>query len=82
MSDELNEKWLSLKALVTDLEVDVLKAVKGNNAAAVRTRKGLRQVKTLASDLIKSSKVKKAEKEPWALFQPFKKAEKEPKTKE
>lgn len=61
--NELNEKWLSLKTLVVDLEVDVLKTLKGNNAAAVRARKGLRQLKNVASELIKVSKVK-SDKEP------------------
>ncbi len=46
-------KWEELKASVTELELDVLKNAKGNNAAGVRVRKGLRALKAKASELVK-----------------------------
>ena len=57
MSDENNflSSWNELKVLVESVEVDVHKSLKGNKSAGVRTRKGLRLAKKLASDLIKRS---------------------------
>lgn len=48
------ESWTEIKSLVDNLELDVVKnGVKGNNAAGVRVRKGLRAVKQLATALVK-----------------------------
>ncbi len=47
--------WNEFKVLVESVEVDVHKNLKGNKSAGVRTRKGLRLAKKLASDLIKQS---------------------------
>lgn len=50
-----SEQWDQLKVLVESLEVDVKKSLRGNKSASVRTRKGLRLVKNIAADLIRSS---------------------------
>jgi len=47
--------WNELKVLVESVEVDVHKSLKGNKSAGVRTRKGLRLAKKIASDIIKRS---------------------------
>ena len=47
--------WNEFKVLVESVEVDVHKSLKGNKSAGVRTRKGLRLAKKLASDLVKRS---------------------------
>ncbi len=46
-------KWEELKTIVSDLELELLKNDRGNNAAGVRVRKGLRSLKSLASELVK-----------------------------
>jgi hypothetical protein len=51
--ENVHEKWEEFKAAVTELELDVLKNAKGNNAAGVRVRKGLRILKAKASELVK-----------------------------
>lgn len=54
MSDnEVLAKWADLKALVESLEHDVAKNAKGTAAAGVRVRKGLRELKAKAGDLVK-----------------------------
>jgi hypothetical protein len=54
MSDnEVLAKWSDLKALVESLEHDVAKNAKGTAAAGVRVRKGLRELKTKAGELVK-----------------------------
>jgi hypothetical protein len=61
--DNVIVKWEELKALVSDLELDVLKNDKGNNAAGVRVRKGLRTIKSKASELVKiTTEIDKARK--------------------
>ena len=59
MSDEstaqLKQKWEELKVLVETLEVDIQKNIGGNKSAGVRARKGLRLLKTNASDIVKTS---------------------------
>jgi hypothetical protein len=47
--------WNEFKVLVESVEVDLHKNLKGNKSAGVRTRKGLRLAKKLASDIIKQS---------------------------
>jgi len=46
-------KWQEIKELVASLETDVMKNATGNSAAGTRARKGLRSLKTNASDLVK-----------------------------
>ena len=52
---ELLDKWSELKVLVESLELDVHKNANGNKSAGVRARKGLRLVKSRASELVKES---------------------------
>ena len=52
---ELLDKWSELKVLIESLELDVHKNANGNKSAGVRARKGLRLVKTRASELVKQS---------------------------
>ena len=54
MSNILSQ-WEELKVLVESLELDVHKNASGNKSAGVRARKGLRLVKSRASELVKSS---------------------------
>ena len=49
----VESKWQDIKELVEDLEEDVTKNASGNSAAGVRARKGLRELKQNASDLVK-----------------------------
>jgi|TARA_R110002124_G_scaffold285558_2_gene464262 hypothetical protein len=55
MSNTIIEKWEELKVLVETLELDVHKNAHGNKSAGTRARKGLRLLKTAASDLVKVS---------------------------
>lgn len=59
-------KWVELKTLVETLELDMQKNARGVAAAGVRVRKGLRDLKSRASDLVKTTvevdKAKKAAK--------------------
>jgi hypothetical protein len=59
-------KWSELKVLVDALELDVVKNAKGVAAAGVRARKGLRDLKSKAAELVKTTveldKAKKASK--------------------
>ena len=48
-------KWSALKELVETIEMDVLKNAKGVAAAGVRARKGLRSLKQLSSELVKTT---------------------------
>jgi|TARA_R110002020_G_scaffold475042_1_gene708394 hypothetical protein len=51
----LLESWEEFKVLVNSLDLEVHKNSGGNKSAGVRARKGLRQVKKQASDLVKES---------------------------
>lgn len=54
MSDnQVLAKWEDLKSLVESLEHDVAKNAKGTAAAGVRVRKGLRELKSKAAELVK-----------------------------
>ena len=55
MNDNLIDQFEELKVLVETLQKDVIKNSQGNKSAGVRTRKGLRSVKKLASDIVKLS---------------------------
>jgi hypothetical protein len=63
-------KWDELKVLVASLEFDLLKNARGTAAAGVRVRKGLRDLKNMAAELVKMTvtldKAKKAAKPPKA----------------
>jgi hypothetical protein len=47
------ENWGKLRVLIETLDVDVVKSVRGNKTAAVRVRRGLREAKKLAADVIR-----------------------------
>ena len=49
------ESYEELRTLVESLELDVHKNASGNKSAGVRTRKGLRELKKIAADLVKIS---------------------------
>lgn len=49
----VESKWEDIKELVASLETDVVKNATGNAAAGTRARKGLRQLKREAGDLVK-----------------------------
>ena len=53
MTNEVLNKWTDFKLLIESLEDDVQKNAAGNKAAGTRARKGLRTLKTTASELIK-----------------------------
>lgn len=53
MDSVVLEKWNEVKSLVETLEHDVTKNAKGVAAAGVRARKGLRELKTKAGELVK-----------------------------
>lgn len=59
-------KWNEVKTLVESLELDVVKNANGTAAAGTRARKGLRELKATASELVKmtleTDKAKKAAK--------------------
>ncbi len=64
--DNVRSKWDELKVLVETLELDIQKNARGTAAAGVRARKGLRELKTRAAELVKltvsQDKAKKAAK--------------------
>jgi hypothetical protein len=68
--NQVISKWTELKALIETLELDVVKNAKGVAAAGVRARKGLRDLKTKAAELVKTTvdldKAKRAAKPPKA----------------
>lgn len=53
MEDTVIAKWNELKTIVESLELDVTKGARGVAAAGVRARKGLRVLKTKASEIVK-----------------------------
>jgi hypothetical protein len=55
MNDKLVEQYEELKVLIETLQVDLVKNASGNKSAGVRTRKALRSVKKIASELVKAS---------------------------
>ena len=54
MSQILN-KWNEIKTLVETIDLDVHKNANGNASAGVRARKGLRVLKSAASELVKTT---------------------------
>ena len=55
MNETLIEHFEELKVLVETLQKDVVKNSQGNKSAGVRARKGLRQVKKMATDIVRLS---------------------------
>jgi len=55
VNENLIEHFEELKVLVETLQKDVVKNSQGNKSAGVRARKGLRQIKKMASDIVKLS---------------------------
>jgi len=55
MNDSLVEKYEELKTLVETLQIDIVKNASGNKSAGVRARKSLRELKKLASEIVKNS---------------------------
>ena len=55
MSQNLVEKFEELLTLVESLRSDVVKQVSGNKSAGIRDRRGLRDAKKLAADIVKDS---------------------------
>jgi hypothetical protein len=55
MNEKLVEQYEELKVLIESLQTDVVKNANGNKSAGVRARKGLRELKKIASDLVKIS---------------------------
>lgn len=55
MNDNLVEKYEELKTLVETIQIDIVKNASGNKSAGVRARKSLRELKKVASELVKSS---------------------------
>mgnify|MGYP003640332426 FL=1 len=53
MTNEVLNKWTDFKLLIEALEDDIQKNAAGNKAAGTRARKGLRVLKTTASELVK-----------------------------
>ena len=54
-NSELYSKWEEFKVLIESIEQDVIKNANGNKSAGVRARKGLRLIKTSASEIVKTS---------------------------
>ena len=55
MNDNLIDVFEELKKLVESIQVDIVKNASGNKSAGVRARKGLREVKKVASEIVKKS---------------------------
>lgn len=65
-TDAVVSKWEEVKTAVSELELDIQKNAKGNAAAGVRTRKGLRTLRKVVTEIVKltvaQDKERKAEK--------------------
>ena len=55
MNDKLVEQYEELKVLVESIQIDLVKNAAGNKSAGVRARKGLREIKKIASEIVKHS---------------------------
>jgi hypothetical protein len=49
------DKWNEIKVLIESLELDVHKNASGNASAGVRARRGLRELKSAAAELVKAT---------------------------
>jgi|TARA_A100001011_G_scaffold379298_1_gene445140 hypothetical protein len=54
-TDNILDQWEEIKTLVESLELDVHKNARGNKSAGVRARRGLRDLKTRAADLVRTT---------------------------
>lgn len=63
INEDLLSKFEEIKVLLETLQTDVVKHAGGNASAGVRARKGLREVKKLASAWVKESVDTSKEKE-------------------
>ena len=61
MSNEINEKWLEIKEMLSLAEEDIEKNSRGNKAAGARARKKIRALRNELSLLIKLSLAKSKE---------------------
>ena len=55
LNEALISQYEELKVLIETLQTDVVKNAQGNKSAGVRARKGLRQAKKMASEIVKTS---------------------------
>ena len=55
LNENLLTQFEEFKLLVETLQTDVVKNAQGNKSAGIRARKGLREVKKLASVIVKTS---------------------------
>jgi hypothetical protein len=55
MDNELLDQYETLRTLIESLNRDIIKHSQGNKSAGLRVRKGLRETKKLASDLVRTS---------------------------
>ena len=55
MNETIVENYETIKVLVESLQTDVVKNSQGNKSAGVRVRKGLRELKKMAANLVKES---------------------------
>lgn len=55
MNDKIVDQYEELKTLVETLQIDIVKNASGNKSAGVRARKGLRELKKIAAELVKIS---------------------------
>jgi hypothetical protein len=55
MNETFVEQYEELKTLVEALQTDVIKNSQGNKSAGVRARRGLRELKKMAANLVKVS---------------------------
>tara|TARA_B100000900_G_scaffold413858_1_gene438867 strand:+ start:1560 stop:1748 length:189 start_codon:yes stop_codon:yes gene_type:complete len=55
MNEQIVENYETIKVLVESLQTDVVKNSQGNKSAGVRVRKGLRELKKMAANLVKES---------------------------
>ena len=55
MNNELLDQYETLRTLVESLQRDIVKHSQGNKSAGLRVRKGLRETKKVASELVRSS---------------------------
>ena len=55
MDETLIERFEELLTLVESLRTDVVKQSGGNKSAGLRVRRGLRDVKKMAADLVRES---------------------------
>ena len=53
VNEKIVEQFENIKSLVEQTEVEVMKNAKGNASAGNRARKGLRQLKREAAELVK-----------------------------